>query len=200
MVKPVLLLQRKQLQPIKRFSKKSPRDSSRGLLHSFAPFIDAQSRILILGTMPGPEALRRREYYGFPGNHFWRILFKLFETPVSFEKAKYADKIELLKREHIAIWDVIGSCRRVGASDSAIKNVEPNDIPGLLHKHPQLRAIFCNGQTSKKLFDKYFKSKITLNSFVLPSTSPAHASMSFQAKFESWRDIRRFLAAERPWC
>ena len=86
--------------------------------------------MLILGTMPGPEALRRRQYYGFPGNHFWLVIQRLFgadDRPLS-----YPEKIRLLKANRIALWDVIASCRRVGASDSAITQVTPNRIPELL--------------------------------------------------------------------
>ena len=144
--------------------------------------------MLILGTMPGPEALRRRQYYGFPGNHFWPVIQKLFaedDRPLS-----YPEKICLLKKNRIALWDVIASCRREGASDSAIRCVIPNRIPQLLKKYPNIRTIFVNGKTAQRLFHLHFGEEVKLPVQALPSTSPAHASMSFREKLERWKAVR----------
>ena len=129
--------------------------------------MDRQSRVLILGTMPGPEALRRRQYYGFPGNHFWPILQKLFgleDRPLS-----YPEKIRLLKTNRIALWDVIASCRRVGASDSAITRVTPNRVTELLKKYPNIRTVFVNGKTAERLFRLHFRDPMRLPVRGLPS-------------------------------
>ncbi len=138
--------------------------------------------------MPGPVALRRRQYYGFPGNHFWPIIQKLFakdDRPLS-----YPEKIRLLKENRIALWDVIASCRRVGASDSAIHCVTPNRIPQLLKKHQGIRTIFVNGKTAERLFRLHFGEKVNLPVICLPSTSPAHASMSLREKLRRWEIIK----------
>ena len=151
--------------------------------------MDRQSRVLILGTMPGPEALRRRQYYGFPGNHFWPILQKLFgleDRPLS-----YPEKIRLLKTNRIALWDVIASCRRVGASDSAITRVTPNRVTELLKEYPNIRTVFVNGNTAERLFRRYFRDPTRLPVRGLPSTSPAHAAMSFQEKLKRWSVVRK---------
>jgi hypoxanthine-DNA glycosylase len=139
--------------------------------------------------MPGPEALRRRQYYGFPGNHFWPIIQTLFgagDRPLS-----YPEKIRLLKTNRIALWDVIASCRRVGASDSAITHVTPNRIPELPQNHPDIRVVFVNGKTAERLFRMHFREKVKLPVQALPSTSPAHAAMSFKTKFRHWRTIQK---------
>ena len=164
---------------------------------SFKPFADARSRILILGTMPGPEALRRQEFYGFPGNHFWKIMFRLFDVP---ETQDYKQKLALLRREHIALWDTIDSCSRIGAADSAIRDIKPNPIDKLIRSHKDIRTIFLNGKTAEKLYNKHFGDKIQIASFTLPSTSPAHASMSFEAKLREWSVIKKFLTTRNPWC
>ena len=157
------------------------------LLRSFKPVVDRRSRILILGTMPGPVALKRRQYYGFPGNHFWPIIEKRF---AGGRALSYPRRIQLLTKNRIALWDVIGSCRREGASDGAIRRVTPNKIPELLKRYPNIRRIFVNGKTAEKLFRKHFGESVRLPVVCLPSTSPAHAAMSFQKKLKRWRVIR----------
>ena len=159
----------------------------RKTLRSFKPFCDADSRALVLGTMPGPEALRRRQYYGFPGNHFWKILPRLFGEP---PPPDYRAKLRLLKRHRVALWDVIARCHRKGALDSAIRRAAPNDIPRLLGRYPGIRSIFLNGKTAERLFRKHFGRRIALPVRTLPSTSPAHASMSFPVKLRRWRALR----------
>ncbi len=178
-------------------SKKSPRCESGAFLLSFKPLADDRSRVLILGTMPGPVALKKREYYGFPGNHFWPIIFRLFrEKPhTDFRKKK-----TLLRENRIALWDVIGACRRTGASDSSIRDVAPNDIPGLIRRRKNIRTIFLNGKTAEKLYRRHFADLIRIPAYALPSTSPAHASMSFEKKLKAWEAILPYLENRNPWC
>lgn len=160
------------------------------ICRSFAPFVDRASRVLILGSMPGPMALRKQQYYGFTGNHFWFILPALFkeEKPV-----EYADKLDLLRRRKIALWDVLESCTRPGALDSDIREITPNKIPELLESYPNIRAVFINGQYAYKTFVKHFEGQVSRPYFVLPSTSPAHAAMSVKEKTRKWGAIRKFL-------
>ena len=140
--------------------------------------------------MPGPEALRRREYYGFPGNHFWKMMADLYHGGKPFES--YAAKLRLLKQNKIALWDTIGSCRREGASDSAICDAEPNDISGLIRRYPNIRIIVLNGKTAERFFLKYHANRIQLPRHTLPSTSPAHAAMPYAEKLKQWSVLRHF--------
>jgi hypoxanthine-DNA glycosylase len=156
------------------------------ILRSFKPFADARSRVLVLGTMPGPEALRRQEYYGFPGNHFWRIMIDLFAAGRALD---YTAKLALARRHRIALWDVLAACERTGAADSAIRNAVPTDIPGLLARHPGISRIFLNGTTAAKLFAKFHGAKVTVPTVQLPSTSPANAAISYARKLEHWRQV-----------
>lgn len=162
-----------------------------GRLRSFSPFVDARSRILILGTMPGPEALRKQEYYGFPGNHFWRIMSDLFAGGRTLD---YPAKLGLLRRQRIALWDVLESCERRGALDSAIRDDRPNAIPELLARCPGIRAIFLNGKTAAKKFERYFGGRLALPATCLPSTSPANASISYPRKRQLWTAVAAALA------
>lgn len=162
------------------------------VLRSFKPLADARSRVLVLGTMPGPEALRKREYYGFAGNHFWRIMIDLFAPGRTLS---YPEKIALLRRNRIAVWDVLAACERAGAADSAIRNAVPTDIPELLARHPGIRAIFFNGTTSARLFARFHDATITTPSFLLPSTSPANATIPYARKLEIWAKVAEHAKA-----
>ncbi len=156
------------------------------ILCSFEPFIDKRSRILILGTMPGPMALKKQEYYGFTGNHFWKIMFCLFGVK---KPLTYPEKKQLLKENGIALWDVFKSCERAGALDSAIQCAALNDIPRLLKKYPNIKTIFLNSRTAEKVFLRHFAEAVKIPFYYLPSTSPAHASVSFPKKLEKWSAI-----------
>ncbi len=158
-------------------------------LRCFKPFIDKSSLVLILGTMPGPTALRKREYYGFSGNHFWKIIFRHFgiKRPLS-----YPEKINLLRKNRIALWDVFGECIREGALDQSIQKTKLNPIPEMLKKFPNVKAILLNGRTSEKTFRTHFEF-VSIPAVYVPSTSPAHAGLSFEQKYRIWAKVLRLL-------
>ncbi len=156
------------------------------ILKSFPPIVDKQSRVLILGTMPGPMALKKQEYYGFTGNHFWKIIFHLFDVK---EPLTYPEKKQLLKEKGIALWDVFKSCERKGALDSAIQCAQYNDISGLLKKYPNIQTVFLNSRTAEKVFLRHFAESVKIPFYYLPSTSPAHVSLSFSKKLNAWSKI-----------
>lgn len=160
------------------------------VLKSFQPLVDRRSRVLILGSMPGPVALKKRQFYGFDGNHFWQIIPKLFGVA---RPARYEDRIRLVKKNRIAIWDVLYSCTRVSALDSDIRAIKPNKIPELLKRYPNIRAVFINGRFAYNTFLRFFDGKINRPIFYLPSTSPAHAAMTLREKKKKWAAIKKFL-------
>ena len=158
---------------------------------------DERSRILILGTMPGPVALERRQYYGYPGNHFWKIIPAVLSEP---EPRDYSERIDLLRRRRIALWDVLKTCRRAGASDTAIRDAVPNDIGALLRRCRAIETLFFNGKSAERLYRRHLGERIHIPCFTLPSTSPAHATQSVSQKTEVWRGILPYLDHRNPWC
>ena len=160
-------------------------------VRSLDPIIDKNSRVLILGTMPGPESLRRKQYYANRGNQFWRIVYRVLgecdEPPLD-----YKERINFLKKSGIALWDVLKSCEREGASDSKIRNGKPNNFGSLLRICPGLKRIFFNGEKAEHLFKNYGCAEL-VKSRRLPSTSSANARMSAEEKIRCWRVIRDFL-------
>ena len=158
-------------------------------ISSFPPIIDKNSKILILGSIPGKKSLEKQEYYGHPQNKFWKIIFELFNEEFSED---YTEKIKILKKNHIALWDVIDSCERKGSLDSEIKNEEANPIFELLEKHQKISAIFCNGGKSFKVVHQILGKNYKIPVFLLPSTSPLH-TISFDEKLEKWKIIKNYL-------
>lgn len=157
-------------------------------IYSFAPIADQNSRILILGTMPGIKSLEERQYYAHPQNAFWKILFDLFEQPYS---GSYADKQALLLQNGVALWDVLDSCERKTSADSDIVSEAPNPIGAFLQEHPSIRHIFLNGKTAERLFRKYNREITGVGVHTLPSSSPANARLRYNDKLELWRKTIR---------
>jgi hypoxanthine-DNA glycosylase len=158
------------------------------------PVITENSKVLILGSMPSVLSLTHQEYYGNPRNHFWKIIFGLFdETTVE----NYEDKIEFVKQKGIALWDTIGTCYRDGSLDSAIKGEEPNDIPRLINEFPSIQLIACNGTKSFHTLKKYYLPESLFNIPVikLPSSSPIPGKFNknMEEKLEIWKQVLRYL-------
>jgi len=153
---------------------------------SFPPIANAETSILILGSLPGDKSLEFQEYYAHPRNRFWRVIAELTQSNLPHT---YQEKVELLLQNKIGLWDVVQSAKRTGSLDVNIVNEIPNDLEGFLENHPNLKIICFNGSKSHKLFNKYFKPKATLSYLALPSTSPANASHTFESLFKKWKEI-----------
>ncbi|MGQ7947675.1 DNA-deoxyinosine glycosylase [Flavobacterium sp. WC2509] len=152
-------------------------------LNSFPYFIDSNTEILILGTMPGAMSLDKNEYYAHPRNHFWKILYTQFEAlPIS---TIFEEKKEFLKSNNIGLWDVLENCERKGSLDIHIKNHKENDFESLFKKFPKITKIIFNGKQSHAFFYKKFGQIEGVTYFVMPSTSPAN-TMSFENKLKIW--------------
>lgn len=125
------------------------------------PLIGKNARILILGSLPGDESIRKQEYYGNPNNMFWDVMSGILgkNAPIS-----YPEKVEYLKRHGIALWDVLHAAEREGSLDANIRKEEFNDIAKLLSEHPSLEVIAINGGKAEKSFRKYLRMNPVLSS------------------------------------
>jgi hypoxanthine-DNA glycosylase len=157
---------------------------------SFAPLVDAGSRILIVGSFPGKESLRQKQYYAHKRNLFWKLVAEALGRRAP---AGYRGKKAMLSAAGIALWDVVSACRRENSDDSKIRSAELNDIPDLLKKRKKLRAVFFNGRTAEKIFRDGFRKGIAVPAFYLPSTSPANASLAYKDKLAEWKKIKPYL-------
>lgn len=131
-------------------------------------------------------SLERKEYYGNPKNRFWAVMEELFAIPAALS---YPERTLRLTQERIALWDVVRGCTREGSADSRIRNPVPNDIAGFVRAHPSVRLIALNGSTASRLYHR-FAMVHGIPSVTLPSTSPAHAAVSFAEKVRQWDVVR----------
>jgi hypoxanthine-DNA glycosylase len=152
---------------------------------AFSPVVNNDSKIIILGTMPGEKSLELQQYYGNRGNHFWKILFEILGEDFSRE---YIDRIGLVHKYKIALWDVLQFCEREGSLDSNIKNEIPNDFEAFYKKYPQIRYVFFSSKNAAAYYDKYVGRKDGIIYEVLPSPSGANASMRYNEKVLAWKD------------
>src|SRR3954469_8617859 len=116
---------------------------------SFAPVVDARTRVLVLGSLPGEESLARRQYYGNPRNHFWRLIGAVIGE--ALEPLPYEARLEGLLEAGVGLWDTIGAATRRGSLDGAIRAVQANPLVERVERLPELRAVGFNGGRSAAL-------------------------------------------------
>ena len=150
--------------------------------HPFPPLYDKDSKILILGSFPSVKSREQMFFYGHPQNRFWKVIANVFNEPVP---TTINEKKALLKRNHIALWDVIKSCDIEGSSDSSITNVTANNLNEIFDM-ADIQKIIVNGKTAEKFFNKYTRDIIGRDAICMPSTSPANAAWSLERLSEEW--------------
>ncbi len=158
---------------------------------SFSPIVDAGTRLLILGSLPGEASLAAQRYYANPRNQFWRLVGGVIEQDlVSLD---YDARLAMVLEHGVGLWDSIGSATRQGSLDGAIRDVEANALAGLVTTLPALRAVAFNGAKSAATGAPQLAGMGAFEQVQLPSSSPAHAALSFEAKLEQWISLRKFL-------
>lgn len=154
--------------------------------HSFDAYYNKDSKILILGSIPSIKSRELGFYYMHPQNRFWKVMSKVFQEkyPETIE-----DKKNLLKKNKIALWDVINCCEIENSSDSSISNVVFNDISSLLKK-TDIKKIYVTGRKALELYQKYIYFTTGLEAIYLPSPSPANAILKEIDLIEKYQVIR----------
>ena len=152
----------------------------------FPPIARSDARILVLGSLPGDRSIGEQQYYAHPQNAFWKIMAELFGI-----EGDYATRCGLLCEHGIALWDVLQSSVRPGSMDAAIQldSAQANDFETFFAEHPGIRTIGFNGRKAQQMFTRFVLDVPTVvDQVLLPSTSPAYASMPFSAKLKAWRE------------
>lgn len=157
---------------------------------SFPPHATPDTRLLILGSLPGEASLAARQYYAHPRNLFWRLLGEVLEEDLPAQP--YDQRLAALARRHIGLWDAVASATRKGSLDAAIREVAANPLADLTAGLPNLKAVACNGQAAHRIAARALVAS-GIPVIALPSSSPAYAAMPWAEKRARWLELRRFL-------
>jgi len=176
--------------PPRRVFSCSPRDGRR--LEGLPPIVSAATVVLVLGSFPGARSLAQGRYYAHPQNHFWKILQALWPSSPLPPSTAYPERSDWLLARGLGVWDVYGICAREGSLDASIRDAVLNDFAAL--DLPRLAAVAHNGaesfRHSAKVVDALHQGgHAPLPAYKLPSTSPAHAAMSFEHKCAAWHEV-----------
>lgn len=154
-------------------------------LIGLAPVINTQTKLVILGSFPGQQSLSKQQYYAHPRNQFWPLLSAIFNHDLNV--LTYTERLQAVLDYGLGIWDVYATCQRIGSLDSAITGGIVNPLEQLWLHAPSLQAIAHNGGLSWR--NASCIKNIAIAVYRLPSSSPAHARMSFAEKLQIWRAV-----------
>jgi len=157
-----------------------------------APIIDKSTRILILGSLPSDESIRKQQYYGNPGNDFWRLISEVIGVDIT--ALDYSARIEKLQEHEIGLWDIFSTSEREGSLDSNIKNEEINDFSNLMNVAPNLQLVCFNGKKAGE-FEKRIREhgERGIETKVLPSSSGANRRNA-KKRIMEWQSIADSIA------
>ena len=157
---------------------------------SFPPVVAPDTRVLVLGSLPGERSLAAARYYAHPQNRFWHLIGKVIGTELG--PLDYEARLTALLAAKVGLWDTVASARRTGSLDAAIREAEHNPLADLAASLPELRAVGFNGQASARIgMPQLAHTGLAL--VPLPSSSPANASIPLAEKEKLWGRLADFL-------
>jgi hypoxanthine-DNA glycosylase len=157
---------------------------------NFPPVVRADTRLLLLGSLPGAVSLAKAQYYAHPRNQFWRLVGALIGRDLA--AMDYAARLAALLEARIGLWDTVAAATRDGSLDAAIRLHEASDLAALVGALPALGAIGFNGGTSARIGRRQLGPRPGLALIDLPSSSPAY-TVPFESKFAAWRALAAWL-------
>ena len=172
-------------------------------LHGLPPIAIIDSEVLILGTFPSEESLKKARYYANKRNQFWKIMNYVLSSK---DSENSNEQRRLLGQFKVALWDVLCECERNGSADSSIMRgtEKANDLCGFLRLHDSIKSIYFNGEKSFQYFSMLIEGSCSaelheIGKIVLPSSSSANTWYTLMQKQEIWKskmDIRK-ISTER---
>lgn len=155
---------------------------------SFAPVVDPDTRILILGSLPGDASLAAAQYYAHTRNQFWRLLGTVAGSELA--ALPYPQRLAAMQALGVGLWDVVAEATRRGSLDSDIRDARANPLAALVATLPALQLVAFNGQTAGKAAPTLAGCGVDV--LVLSSSSPAH-TLAFDKKLQEWQALRRYM-------
>lgn len=159
--------------------------------HCFAPVTRADTRLLVLGSLPGAISLAEGRYYAHPRNLFWRLIGEAIGRDLA--PLPYDARLAALLDAGVGLWDAVAAATREGSLDAAIRLHEASDLATLAATLPRLRAVAFNGATAARIGRRQLAGVADVALVDLPSSSPAYASLPFARKREAWLALRAYL-------
>jgi hypoxanthine-DNA glycosylase len=157
----------------------------------FPPVVDANTRVLVLGSLPGEVSLAQSQYYAHKQNRFWSLIGDVTEEDLS--RLDYLARLQALLRHRVGLWDVVAQAQREGSLDSRIRNHASNDLVALVESLPHLAAVAFNGGTAARLGMRALQDAVGKVEFMsLPSSSPAY-TLPYAQKLKAWEALRPWL-------
>jgi hypoxanthine-DNA glycosylase len=153
------------------------------------PVVDANTQILILGTLPSDMSLAAGQYYANPGNGFWKLVGGALDK--NFDGLSYEAKLELLKANRIGLWDALHTCFRPGSMDKDITERELNDFKLLRDIAPSIRLICFNGKGAAEAEESLHG--LGYETLLFLSSSPANRKYQEERKIQWMWSARRLL-------
>lgn len=160
------------------------------LQHCFPPVVRPETRLLVLGSLPGAMSLAAGRYYANPRNQFWRLIGAVIDRPL--EDLGYEERLTALLDAGVGLWDTVAAAQRPGSLDSDIRLHQASDLQALVATLPELRALGFNGGTSARIGRREIGDQSGLALVNLPSSSPAY-TLPFAEKRDRWLALRRYL-------
>ncbi len=157
---------------------------------SFAPHVYPDTRLLILGSLPGARSLAEQRYYAHPTNQFWRLVGAVIGRPLA--DMAYDDRLAALCAAKVGLWDVIRTAERRSSSDSEIREVEAQNLAALTLTLPDLRMIAFNGGKAAAIGRRQLPGLAGVEVVDLPSSSAANTG-GYAGKLERWLRLRAAL-------
>lgn len=159
--------------------------------HCFTPVTRPDTRLLVLGSLPGAISLAEQRYYAHPRNLFWRLMSAVIGRELV--PLDYQERLDALLDAGVGLWDTVAAATREGSLDASIQLHEASDLGAFTATLPALRAIGFNGKTSAKIGRGQIGVEPGVALVDLPSSSPAYAALSFEKKRERWLDLSAYL-------
>ena len=107
---------------------------------SFPPVVRRDTRLLILGSLPGEKSLAARQYYAHPRNLFWKLMEQVIESELV--ALDYPARLDALLAHKVGLWDAVQSATRKGSLDADMRDVEAADLPAVAATlPPPIRTI-----------------------------------------------------------
>jgi hypoxanthine-DNA glycosylase len=141
-------------------------------------------------------------YYAHPQNAFWKLIAAIFDADGN---SAYECRVQILTSRGIALWDVLAAAERPGSLDSSIVHAtaRANDFRAFFREHPRIRRVLFNGRKAEQMFERFARPELgdefpRIRYACLPSTSPAHAGMTFAQKLDRWKILEETPDDEPP--